>query len=139
MASTAQREGPAATAIAPGPVSENLTQGNQNMQTHTTAPADPASEHPATKSTRLARELSKTLAEDTDGGVTVAVVYPAGSLDYPLMFCYGDDFAAVTSAAFKYRAACRALAECGGKGVRRLKAARDAAHAALLASFEVQS
>jgi hypothetical protein len=36
-----QRKGPAATAIAPGPVS-NPQQGNQNMGTDTTGPADPA-------------------------------------------------------------------------------------------------
>ena len=108
---------------------------NMNVETHSTAAAEPTSELPVQKCTRLARKLAKALAEDTDGGVTLAVIYPAGSTDYPLQFCYGDDFAAVTGAAFRYREAYLALAACKGKGRRTLTAECRLAHEGLMASF----
>lgn len=100
----------------------------------------PATERPADKVRRLGRELSKALAEDADSNTSVALIYPAGSTEYPVQHFYDDEFAAMVRLTLAYRDACRALADDKGEGYRRLKAVRDATHDDLMESFfEVRS
>jgi hypothetical protein len=68
------------------------------------------------------------------------MIYPASQHDFPVMWCCDRGYERMSYAMLQYRDACRALADCGGKGVRLLKAQRNEAHENLMASFfEVQS
>ena len=87
---------------------------------------EPAIEEPALKVRRLSRELSTALAEDADGGVTVALIYPKGAHEFPICFAMDDEYAALTAAAFAYRDAWQAV----------LKSADLEEHDVLRAKFE---
>lgn len=111
-----------------------------NAISNITPAADPATERPADKVRRLGRELSEALAEDAENKASVALIYPAGSTDYPVQHFYDDEFAAMVRLTIAYRDACRALADDKGESYRRLKAVRDATHDDLMEFFfEVRS
>lgn len=102
-------------------------------RTESRAVAEAASEFPHDKVRRLSRELSQAL--DDDGHYALAMIYPASRHQFPISWCMDGDYARQSYAMLRYRDAARALADRGGKGVRRLRAERDTAHHELVNSF----
>lgn len=90
-------------------------------------------EHPMNKVRRLSRELSAAL--DDAGDYTLVMIYPASRHQYPISFCMDQDYSRQSYAMLRLRDAYRAYDDCSGKGVRKLRAARDLAHEELVASF----
>jgi hypothetical protein len=135
-----KEKGPAATAIAPGPVSHNPIKGNENMSTVNTAAVDPASEQPWQAVQRVAHELCGALREDETRAHQMVLIYADPTITYPIAFVHVREYAKLSRLAHDYRDACRLVAECKKpKHLPRLIQGCEEVHAALLASFEVQS
>lgn len=100
----------------------------------TMSPAKPASALPVTLAGQAASELAFLLNEYGNGEY-VAVVFPSDRHEYPIHFIVSKEHNESLRCLYRYREACRALAEGGGKGLRARQSARDQAHHDLMASF----
>ncbi len=102
-----------------------------NVRTNSTSPTDAATEHPATKMHRLARELCAAMRENPDAPGMI-MIHGDPALTHPIAYCENREHARTMAAFHQFRQAIRAFTDSNGVSARALRRAKDAAYLSLL-------